>query len=181
MLLAAAAILAIPAACATSRPQHSRVRTPAREAPDTLSGLGSVIQLTAPPAWVMDRAAGQARNMLAVFYPRQATFDTAAAFLFVRAVPASTDLQAEIRRDKDRFARGSALVVMGEAESVRARSGQRISLRTFSGRPDGVHQAVAYVPVRDGHLRLVLRASDRERFEAALPALESLLGSLQID
>lgn len=181
MLLAVAAILTIPTACTTPRPQHSRATNPPRGAPDTLSGLGSLIQLTTPPAWVMDRAAGRSRNMLAVFYPQQATFDTAEAFLFVRALPASADLQAEILRDKNKFARGSALVVMGEAELVRASSGQRISLRTFSGRPDGMHQAVAYVPVRHGHLRLVLRATDRDRFEAALPALESLLGSLRID
>jgi hypothetical protein len=74
---------------------------------------------------------------------------------------------------------GSSVVVVGEAEPVHTSAGKRLTLRTFSGGPDGRNEAVAYLQVPGGVLRVILRAANQHSFEVHLPAFEALLGSLR--
>ncbi len=153
---------------------------PADRAPavavDPLAGplrcAGVHYRLRPPPGWRAAAAAGpQGREL--VLRPRASD----GAALLVRCETGPLPVGALLERDKDLFGRRSSLVVVGEVDPLRAASGERIELRTFSGGVTGPCLAVAYVVLGEGALRLALEADAQAACDRALGALERLLGS----
>ena len=135
--------------------------------------------IAAPDGWRASPRAAESHGMLAAFHPADRTWDSARVIMAVRCDPGALPCATLIARDKEKFAEGSRLVVLGEAEPVHTAAGERMELRTFSGGPDGRNEAVAYLRVDGGVLRIILRAANQHSFEVHLPAFEALLGSLR--
>lgn len=167
-------------ACASDGPSHRQVRraTGAAPAGGPLRCGGEAFEVTAPDGWRAAPRAATAHGMLAAFHPAEQTWEAARVIMAVRCDPGASAVDKLIARDKDRFGRHSSLLVLGEADPIRTAAGHRLQLRTFSGGPDGRNEAVAYLRVSGGTLRLILRTANQHSFEAHLPAFEALLGSL---
>lgn len=168
-------------ACATgpaAGPDPGPAATQAARRPaDTIACQSGSFALQAPDGWSLDEQAGRANRMAAAFHPQHERWERVRAVLFVRCQPGPTSLAALVAEDKQRFRRLGSLMVTGEADPVRTRTGERIDVRTYSGGADGRNEAVAYLLLPGGAVRIVLRADSLSDFEAALPAFEALLGS----
>ncbi len=162
----------------TTRHRPDSATGPAAD-PGQLRCGEAIYSVSAPDGWRATSRMARAHGMLAAFHPAGDTWDSARVVMAVRCDPGSAPCAHLVARDKERFAKRSRLVVLGEAEPVHTAAGERLELRTFSGGPDGRNEAVAYLKVRGGTLRLILRAANQPAFEAHLPAFEALLGSLR--
>jgi hypothetical protein len=171
------------AGCATGpapkpRSTHSTQRTLTRSEGRIDCPSGAFL-LHAPDGWTLDEQVGQAHKIPVAFYPQHERWESARAVMFARCQAGPTSLAALVAEDKRRFRRLGSLMVTGEADPVRTSTGQRIDVRTFSGGAGGRNEAVAYILLSGGALRIVLRADSQSDFDGALPAFESLLGSCE--
>lgn len=168
-------------ACASSgpAPQPARAQRAARADAGVLRCGRASFTIDPPAGWVATPRAAESHGMLAALHPAEQTWNSARVVMLVRCDPGATDPHGLIARDKERFARRSKLVVVGEADPIRIAEGEPLELRTFSGGPDGRNEAVAYMQVQGGVVRLILRAASQHSFEVHLPAFEALLGSLR--
>ncbi len=169
---------------------QAQTKPVAQPTPDTkqdkVSGIvvfpESSFTLSAPKNWVLDNESGTEQGLPAVFYPQGSSWANGKAVMYaniwVKQNPAEETLAKVIAADEKAFKERSANLKVTDAEALpTAKSGQKATVKYFTGDSFGNYEAIAYIDKGKTVTMIVLTSQTKEDFEKSLPAFKELVGS----
>jgi len=148
-----------------------------------VSGKGFAFEIKAPVGWVLDNEAAGQQGINLVFYPTGTNWQTSEVVIYVRVRTNDTnvrDIEAQVEDTlRNLRATGSPNASAKYVKTLTTQDASKAKVYYYSGDKFGNFEATAYIQAKGSIHFLTLSARDRDSFQRALSAFDSVVTSYE--
>lgn len=140
--------------------------------------------LSYPYDWYCEHEHSLPDNIPALFIPQTFVMDTSPATIYVRVVPRtphSPSLNQFMKNDFQQVKKQRPKIQYGTDFTLTTQDHKNAQIRTYFEEPQGLYDAIAYIPEKEGFVIIILQALSQKAYLRALPTFRNLVISYHLE